>query len=282
MVITPNCKINFGLNVIRKRDDGFHDIESVFYPVGLSDTIEINPSADRQFRFSSSGLDIPGDPGSNLCVKAWELMKSLYHVPPVSIHLDKVIPPGSGLGGGSSDGAFTLKALNEMFRLGLDTGQLKDLASRLGSDCTFFIENVPAVAKGKGEILEKVSVNVGGLYLLIIVPPVHMDTSEAYSMIRPARHESPPEEIISLPVERWRDQMTNDFEVHVCNKYPAIRRIKEILYLNDAIYSSMSGSGSAVFGLFSQIPLLEGLFPGCFVWASSPLTLAPALTGYLR
>lgn len=271
MVIKPNCKINLGLNVIRKRDDGFHDIESVFYPAGLCDTIEINPSPDLEFRFSNSGLGIPGNPDSNLCVKAWKLMNSLYQVPPVSIHLEKIIPTGSGLGGGSSDGAFTIKALNEMFRLGLDTGQLKDLASRLGSDCAFFIENVPAVAKGKGEILEKVSVSIGGLTLVIIVPPVHMGTSEAYSFIRPARHEHSPQEIISLPIERWRDLMINDFEVYVCTKYPAISRIRETLYGYDAIFSSMSGSGSAVFGLFSKVPHLEGLFPGCFVWASPPL-----------
>jgi 4-diphosphocytidyl-2-C-methyl-D-erythritol kinase len=256
---------------VRKRKDGFHDIESVFYPAGLSDTIEINYPADGQFRFSGSGIPIPGDPGSNLCIKAFELMKSRFRIPAVTVHLNKAIPVGSGLGGGSSDGAFILKALNEMFLLGLKTDELKDFASSLGSDCVFFIENIPVVAKGRGDVLAEVAVNLQGFFLMIVVPPVYINTAEAYSMVHPAEPATSVEEIIRQPVSRWKELLINDFEEIICKKYPLIRRIKEILYENNAVYSSMSGSGSAVYGLFRQAPRLEGLFPGCFVWMSSQL-----------
>jgi 4-diphosphocytidyl-2-C-methyl-D-erythritol kinase len=268
MIVKPNCKINLGLNIVGNRRDGFHDIETVYYPVGLCDTIEINPSADGRFRFSSSGLNIPGDSASNLCIQAYELIKTHFEIPVVGIHLQKIIPMGSGLGGGSSDGAYTLKALNEMFRLGLDNEHLKDFASRLGSDCTFFIENSPVFAKGKGDILEKAAINLTGFFLLIVIPQVQMSTAEAYSMIQPAEPATSLKEIIRLPVSQWRGKMINGFEEYVCQKFPLIGRIKELLYKKGAVYSSMSGSGSAVYGLFTKIPRLEGLFPGCFVWVS--------------
>ena len=271
MVLKPNSKINLGLHVVRKRADGYHDIETVFFPLGLSDSVEITPSGDGQFRFSSTGLKIPGDPATNLCVKAYELIKEHFQIPPVNIRLDKMVPIGSGLGGGSSDGAYTLIGLNEYFKLGLTTDHLKAFASRLGSDCTFFIENSPAFAKGRGEQLEKIMLNLSGLYILIVIPHVHVSTSDAYSMIQPARPETPLREIISLPVSEWKGKLVNDFEAPVCSKYPLIGKIKDLLYENGALYSAMSGSGSAVYGLFNEIPPAEGLFPGGFVWVSSGL-----------
>ncbi len=268
MVLKPNSKINLGLHVVRKRADGYHDIETVFFPLGLSDSLEITLSADGQFRFSSTGLKIPGDPATNLCVKAYELMKEHFQIPAVNIRLEKIVPIGSGLGGGSSDGAYTLTGLNELFKLGLSTAHLKAFASRLGSDCTFFIENTPSFAKGRGEQLEKIQLNLSGLYMLIVIPQVHVSTSDAYSMIQPTKPAKLLKEIVSLPVSEWKGKLVNDFEAPVCSKYPLIGQIKDLLYNKGAIYSAMSGSGSAVYGLFSEIPPVEGLFPGCFVWIS--------------
>ena len=266
MIVKPNCKINLGLNIVRKRIDGYHDIETVFYPVGICDSIEINPSDDGMFHFSSSGLKIPGDPATNLCVQAYNLMKEHFNVPPVTIHLQKNIPMGSGLGGGSSDGAYTLKALNELIKPRLTSEHLKAFASRLGSDCTFFVDNKPAFAKGRGELLSTVSVPLPGLYLLIVIPQVHVNTIEAYSLIQPARPVTSIKETINLPVSQWKGRMINDFEDVVIRKYPLIGQIKELLYENGAVYASMSGSGSAVYGLFNETPAVDGLFPGCFVW----------------
>jgi len=271
MIVKPNCKVNLGLNIVRKRIDGYHDLETVFYPAGLCDIVEINPSADGRFRFSASGLKIPGDQATNLCVQAYELMREHFNIPPVDIHLQKIIPVGSGLGGGSTDGAYTLKALNEMFNLGMCNDHLKAFASRLGSDCTFFIENIPSFAKGRGEILEKVDVGLSGLYLLIVIPQVHVSTAEAYSIIQPGRPAASLKEIIKLPLSQWKANMINDFEDPVCRKFPIIGQIKEMMYSKGAVYSSMSGSGSAVYGLFNEVPVTEGLFPGCFVWISSQL-----------
>jgi len=266
MIVKPNCKINLGLNVVRKRADGYHDIETVFYPLGLCDVIEIKTSADKRFRFSSTGLRIPGDAASNLCVQAYELIREHFNIPEVEIQLEKNIPMGSGLGGGSSDGAYTLKALNEMFGLGMSNEHLKAFASRLGSDCTFFIENEPSFAKGRGELLEKTAPDLSGFYILLVIPQLHMSTIEAYSLMQPARPSISLKEIIRLPVTQWKGKMVNDFEGPVCRKFPLISQIKEIMYDNGAAYSAMTGSGSAVYGLFNEIPAVEGLFPGCFVW----------------
>ena len=270
MIVRPNCKINLGLNVVRKRIDGYHDIETVFYPASLSDVIEIQSSEDGVFHFSSSGLKIPGDSSSNLCVQAYNLMNAHFGIPPVTIRLEKIIPMGSGLGGGSSDGAFTLKALNEIFHLNLSNDQLKAFASRLGSDCTFFIDNLPAFAQGRGEKLEAVRLSLDGTFLMIVIPHVHISTSEAYAMIEPERPAISLREIVKTPVPEWKLKMVNDFEKPVIKKFPLIGKIKDLLYDKDALYASMSGSGSSVYGLFKEIPAVEGLFPGCFVWLSPP------------
>jgi 4-diphosphocytidyl-2-C-methyl-D-erythritol kinase len=271
MIVKPNCKINLGLNVVRKRMDDYHDIETIFYPLGLCDKIEISLAENGPFSFSSSGLKIPGDPAFNLCIQAYELMKEYFQIPAVNLRLEKIIPLGSGLGGGSSNAAFILKALNEMFRLGLNTRQLQAFASRLGSDCAFFIENSPAFARGRGEVLENISLDLSGFYLLIVIPQVHVSSADAYAMIQPAKSATSLKEIISLPVSQWKGRLINDFESPVCGRHPLIAQIRDLLYDKGAVYSSMSGSGSAVYGLFNEIPAVEGLFPGCFVWVSPRL-----------
>jgi len=269
MTVRPNCKINLGLNVVRKRGDGYHDIETVFYPAGLCDSLDISVSADGVFRFLPTGLKIPGDGAANLCVQAYDLLKEHFSMPAVEMRLQKNIPMGSGLGGGSSDGAFTLKALNEMFGLGLSKAQLKAFASRLGSDCTFFIDNSPCWARGRGEMLEPLSLNLAGLYLLIVIPQVHVSTADAYAMIQPAHPAVSLKEIAALPVEQWKGKMVNDFEGPVCKKHPLIGQLRDLLYERGAVYASMSGSGSSVYGIFRSIPEAESLFPGCFVWVSA-------------
>jgi len=213
MIVQPNCKINLGLNVIRKRMDGYHDIETVFYPSGLCDSIEITASEDSRSDSLPRDLKIPGDSSLNLCVRAYELIKGTFsdtcrQSPSSQGHTFGIRP-----GGGSSNAAFTLKALNEMFRLGLNNGQLKAFALRLGSDCSFFIENIPAFAKGRGEVLEKVSIDLSGFYLLIVIPQVFVSTADAYSMIQPARPESSLKEIITLPVSKWKGNMVNDLKM---------------------------------------------------------------------
>lgn len=271
MILKPNCKINLGLNIVRKRADGYHDIESLFYPVGLCDTLEVNAAPGQETVFSSSGIRIPGDRSSNLCVKAYHLLNEYFGIPAVEIRLEKNIPVGAGLGGGSTDGAFTLIALNEIFALGLDRGQLKAFASMLGSDCSFFIANEPAFARGRGEILEKMNVDLSGYHILLVIPPVHISTSEAYSMISAAAPVFSLKETAGMPVETWKGRMSNAFEPVVAGRFPVIRKIKDLLYENGAVYASMSGSGSAVYGLFREVPRAEGLFPSCFVWASGKL-----------
>jgi 4-diphosphocytidyl-2-C-methyl-D-erythritol kinase len=254
MILFPNCKINLGLNVVKRRADGFHDIESLFFPVPLCDALEIVPTNDASYSFTSSGLEIPGDPGQNLCVKAYQRLQKDFDLPAVKMHLHKVIPMGSGLGGGSSDGAHVLKLLNELFDLQLNAGQLIRYAGEIGSDCAFFIENHPQFASGKGDCLEPAEVDLHGWHLVVVMPGVHVSTPEAYKMVKPNTPEHILSEVIRRPVEEWRDLLVNDFEAPVCEKFPVISAIKQQFYEAGAIYASMSGSGSAVFGLFKEIP----------------------------
>jgi 4-diphosphocytidyl-2-C-methyl-D-erythritol kinase len=267
MIAFPNCKINLGLHVISRRNDGYHDLETVFYPLSFSDCLEMIPSQDGNTVFSSSGLEIPPDGSDNLCVKAWKLMHSRYNIPPVKIHLHKAIPTGSGLGGGSSDAAFTLKTLNDYFATGLNTGQLKELGAELGSDCAFFIENQPCFATGRGEILEPVTLSLRGKYILLVVPPVHVSTRDAFSGIIPRKPQESLPQLLQKDIYDWKDTLTNDFEKVIFKKFPEIKSIKDHLYGSGAVYASMSGSGSAVYGIFDknidQVDW-EKEFPGSF------------------
>jgi 4-diphosphocytidyl-2-C-methyl-D-erythritol kinase len=250
MVTFPNAKINLGLNILGKRTDGFHDIETVMYPVPFCDILEILPNPDEEFTFSSSGYAIDGDPGNNLCVKAWELMQKHYKLPAISMHLHKSIPMGAGLGGGSSDAARVLLMLNDLFRLNIDQETLSGYAAMLGSDCPFFILNTPSLARGRGELLEPANVSLKGLHLVMLKPSVSVNTAWAYRNYKKSKNAILPSEAITLGMHQWREFLVNDFEEAVFEAHPEIGMIKERLYSMGAVYASMSGSGSVVYGLF--------------------------------
>lgn len=252
MVVFPNAKINLGLNVIERRSDGYHNLETVFYPVGLCDVLEVLPGD--VFEFSSSGIAIDSDTENNLIVKAYRLLKEAFYLPPVRIYLHKVIPMGAGLGGGSSDAAWMLKVLNEMFQLHLGRQILIRYAASLGADCPFFIENQPAHASGIGDILTPGQVSLEKYSIVIIKPPVSVNTAWAYRSIQPGRSEISIRECVGMAVETWQDRLVNDFEIPVFQQFPEIKEIRDQLCDMGAIYASMSGSGSSVYGIFSEIP----------------------------
>ena len=253
MITFPNAKINLGLNITEKRPDGYHNLETVFYPVPLEDALEITILNDSKQKFAlhQSGLEISGEPENNLVVKAYLLLDKEFHLPPVEIHLYKHIPSGAGLGGGSSDAAFMLKLLNEHYNLQLSDNQLEDYAATLGADCAFFIKNTPTYAEGIGNIFSPIELSLKGYRIMIVKPDVFVSTREAFANIRPHRPEYPVREVIRRPVAEWKDTLINDFEASVFPQYPVIGEIKEELYHQGAIYASMSGSGSSVFGLFT-------------------------------
>jgi 4-diphosphocytidyl-2-C-methyl-D-erythritol kinase len=268
MVSFPPCKINLGLQVIEKRPDGYHNLETCFYPVPWTDILEIVPS--QKFLFNVSGDVIPGNPDDNLCVKAYRLLADQYKLPSVTIHLHKIIPTGASLGGGSSDAAHTLRLLNKLFQLTIGDKVLSDYASQLGSDCAFFVQDKPMIGKGRGEILSSSSVSLAKKFLVVVKPAINVPTAEAYTGITPRRPEKFVEAILNdQPMRSWKDLLINDFEKSVFEKYPAIKSIKDQLYQHGAIYASMSGSGAAVFGIFEQTIDLKGLFTGCSCWSGT-------------
>jgi len=266
MLLFPNSKINLGLNVLEKRPDGFHHIETVFYPIGLSDVLEIIIANDGKFEFNQTGLPIEGSTEDNLVIKAYRLFVEDFKLAPVKIHLHKVIPIGGGLGGGSSDGAFTIRLLNKLFSLGLSKSGMIEYSRKLGSDCAFFIKNKPVFAFGKGDQFEPLRVDLSTYTMLLVVPAIQVNTSEAYSRIIPSKSERLLKNIVLQPVYQWRDQLQNDFERSVFSQHPRIQQIRQRLYDLGAVYASMSGSGSAVYGLFEKKEIPLGLFSDCFVW----------------
>jgi 4-diphosphocytidyl-2-C-methyl-D-erythritol kinase len=297
MIVFPNCKINLGLQILNKREDGYHNLATVFYPVqwrdvvevvrlddgrqttdysktlsgveGSGESIERSRDAIQNIEFTSSGLHIEGDPANNLCIKAYHLLKKDFpSLPPVQMHLHKTIPMGAGLGGGSADGAFTLKLLNEKFQLGLSEQQLIDYSLQLGSDCPFFIINKPCYATGRGEMLEEVELDLSAYQFVIVNPGIHVNTGWAFAHLS-GRSERPDSEqddatssgrlerpdlrtIIQQPITTWKEQLINDFEAPVCKAHPEISEIKQQLYDAGALYASMTGSGSTVFGVFEK------------------------------
>jgi len=254
MITFPNAKINLGLNITAKRPDGYHNLETVFYPVPIEDALEIhvqNNSTDKKFALHQAGMEIIGNAEDNLVVKAYLLLDKEFNLPPVDIHLYKHIPSGAGLGGGSSDAAFMLKLLNERFELKLTDEKLEEYAATLGADCAFFIKNTPTYAEGIGNIFSPLSLSLKGYQILLVKPDIFVSTREAFSLVRPHEPEYSLKEIITHPVNEWKEQMVNDFEASVFPQYPVIGEIKEELYKNGAIYAAMSGSGSSVFGLFA-------------------------------
>jgi 4-diphosphocytidyl-2-C-methyl-D-erythritol kinase len=265
MISFPNAKINLGLNIIRKRADGFHDLETVFYPVpGLCDALEIvhGNSGDTTLLFSHSGLEIAGDIDHNLCSKAYHLLKKDFpELPAVQMHLHKTIPMGAGLGGGSADGAFTLVMLNRQFGLGLNEEQLMNYALVLGSDCPFFILNKPCYATGRGEQLEHNTVDLSNYRIVLVNPGIHVPTGWAFSQLKPTAPAHHCNHIVQQPVDTWRNVLTNDFEMPVMQAYPAIQSIKDQLYQQGAVYASMTGTGSTVYGIFEKNVALSFDFP---------------------
>jgi len=266
MLTFPNIKINIGLNITGKRPDGFHDIESVFYPVPFYDALEIVPFG--KFSFEVEGLQVTSHPEENLCVKAYRLLEEQFNLPPVNIFLLKKIPSGAGLGGGSADASFTLKMLNEIFELELTIQQLEDCAAVLGSDCPFFIQNKPAFITGRGENISSVDLSLKGWYVTLVLPAVHISTKEAFANIRPQKPSYSIIDAINKPVETWKDTITNDFEGYVFKTYPDLGKIKDELYKFGAVYASLSGSGSAIYAL-SEKPLMisdKDIFRSNMVW----------------
>ncbi len=256
MIRFPNAKINLGLNVVEKRSDGYHNLETVFYPLPIYDSLEVVSSEllDDAYEFSSSGISIDGSPDKNLVIKALNVLSKNNRLPNVKIHLHKVIPMGGGLGGGSSDGAFMLMILNEMFDLNLNNQQLINYALQLGADCPFFVINKPAFATGVGELLEPISLNLSGIYLVLLNPNIHISTALAFSKVVPKHPSKSVREIIELPRSNWKELLLNDFEPSVFSAYPIIKDIKDSLYQNGAFYASMSGSGSSVYAIFESKP----------------------------
>lgn len=255
MILFPNCKINLGLNILQKRSDGYHNIETVFYPIPLTDILEITEYKENtrtaSIPFSVSGLAIEGDLASNLCLKAYTLLKKDFpRLPHIRMHLHKTIPAGAGLGGGSADASFCLILLNKLFSLNLTDQQLAVYAGKIGSDCPFFIFNKPCLATGRGETIEEVKLDLSGYKLIIANPGIHVSTGDAFREVSPVIPEKSLKEIISLPVEKWKYEMKNDFEKVIFKKHPAIVDIKDCFYQQGAVFSSMSGSGSTVYGLF--------------------------------
>jgi 4-diphosphocytidyl-2-C-methyl-D-erythritol kinase len=261
MLFFPNCKINLGLNITGKRADGYHNLETIFYPVQLNDALEIIPSTipldTSSTVFTHSGTIIPGEEKDNLCIKAYHLLKKDFpQIPSIKIHLHKAIPMGAGLGGGSADAAFTLLAINEKYTLNLSVDQLTDYALQLGSDCPFFIINKPCLATGRGEIFQPMNVSLSGYLLVLVNPGIHVNTQWAFSQLNIDYSERPSRKslqtIISQPVSYWRNELVNDFEIPVFQKYPSIKGIKDALYEKGALFASMSGSGSSVYAIFNN------------------------------
>ncbi len=250
MILFPPAKINLGLHVLRRRTDGYHDIDSVFYPVNWKDILEIIPSPDGKFSFFPSGIPVPVLPEQNLVVRAWRIMEQIYRLPPVHLYLHKTIPPGSGLGGGSSDAASTLVLLNRMFSLGLANDTLRNIAAGIGSDCPFFIDPVPAHVSGRGEKIVPFWLQLPAV--IIVVPPLNISTASAYAGIKPREREQSVTDILQQPFSLWKELLFNDFGQAAALQFPQIQKIRESLYSNGAFYVSMTGSGSAVYGLFDN------------------------------
>lgn len=257
MINFPNAKINIGLNITERRPDGYHNLETIFYPVNIKDALEIIEAPE--LSFESSGLDIPGRVEDNLCIKGYHLLKKDFDIPPVKIHLHKNIPIGGGLGGGSADAAFFIRLMNDKFGLDLSFDQQLNYARKLGADCAFFIENKPVFAFEKGDEFETIKLDLSSYSIVLVMPTVHVSTSEAYSGVKPAMVKQSLLELILEPISQWKNHIKNDFEANIFKNHREIRGVKAALYQAGAIYASMSGSGASVFGIFDKTPDLGEL-----------------------
>ncbi len=286
MISFPSCKINIGLQLTERRPDGFHNLLSAFYPVGWTDVLEIIPAVSdenkseqlidsEQVTFTTSGLPIPGDsdpgvgpPARNLCVRAYLRLRADFDLPPVQMHLHKIVPIGAGLGGGSADAAATINLLNEQFNLGLTVAQREAYARELGSDCAFFVQSKPQYCLEKGDVFEPIDLDLSGFHILLVYPNLAISTAEAYAGVTPCQPAIPLRALLEQPIEQWRGTVHNDFEDSLFPKYPILAEIKAQLYDAGAIYASLSGSGSTLYGIFNAPPNLPPPFSRYTVWES--------------
>ena len=266
MIKLSPCKINIGLQVIEKRIDGFHNIESIMYPVPLNDIIELNKSETSDFEYSQSGLQVETELSNNLLYKAWKLIHDEYQIGGVKVHLHKQIPMGAGLGGGSSNASSLLKMLNQHYNLALTEHELMQKSAELGSDCPFFIPNKAVFAHQRGTDFKATSLNLSGYYLVIVKAPIAVSTQEAYAGIEPKAAEINLQNITQIPITQWKDNIINQFEHHIFNSYSELETIKEKLYASGAVYAAMSGSGSAIYGLFKDSPTTINFNQKYFYW----------------
>ncbi|HAQ20786.1 MAG TPA: 4-(cytidine 5'-diphospho)-2-C-methyl-D-erythritol kinase [Prolixibacteraceae bacterium] len=272
MITFPNAKINLGLHVTEKRPDGFHNLETVFFPVSWCDALEFVIA--EKFQFTATGIQISGDPEVNIVVRAYRLLQKDFDLPAIKIHLHKQIPFGAGLGGGSSDAAFMLRMLNKTFNLGLSEETLLNYAVGLGSDCPFFILNKPVYATGRGEIMQETDVCLNDMFILLVKPQVEVSTAKAFQFVVPQKSSVSLPELLRLPVQEWKDKVVNQFEPSVFQQYPELGAIREKLYDLGAVYASMSGSGSCVYGLFNELPDdYTSLFPAPFLTFSQKIEI---------
>jgi 4-diphosphocytidyl-2-C-methyl-D-erythritol kinase len=265
MLAFPGCKLNLGLHILAKRKDGYHDIETCFFPIPWTDVLEFLPAA--KWSFECTGLPIAGNVADNLCVKAYELLKNDFSLPAVAGHLHKILPMGAGLGGGSADGAHTLRILNQLFHLHLSANQLAAYAMRLGSDCSHFLQDRTTIGRGRGEILVPLELTLKGHFLVVVSPEVQVSTAEAYSRVIPQTVQEDLADILRLPIHQWRDRLTNHFEATVFERYPALEQIKKSLYEVGAVYASLSGSGASLYGIFTKQISREEHFQGMNGWS---------------
>lgn len=254
MIVFPNCKINIGLFVTEKRNDGFHNLESVFYPVPWTDVLEVNFSDAQDITLAVTGAAVTDDVENNIIVKAYRLMQREFAIGGVNVHLWKRLPMGAGLGGGSANGAFMLNALNTLFELNVSSSRRKELAAELGSDCPFFIDNTASFVSGRGEVLEAYPLDLSGYHILIVHPGIHVSTAQAFAQLKPKAATFNLRSLNQLEMNQWREQVKNDFEQSIFPQYQEIEAIKHAMYQSGALFASMSGSGSAVYGIFSEEP----------------------------
>lgn len=250
MITFPNAKINLGLNITSRRSDGYHNLETIFYPVQIKDALEVIKSAEMSFE--TSGIEIPGHANENLCLQAYDLLRKDFDLPNIAIHLHKQIPIGAGLGGGSADAAFFIKLINEKFQLSLDVETMQNYCRKLGADCAFFIENKPLFAFEKGDVFEDINLTLSAYHLVLVMPPVHVSTGEAYRGVKPKQPQQSLKELVKLPIADWQGKITNDFEEHILRNHPQIRGVKSALLEAGALFALMSGSGASVYGIFKN------------------------------
>lgn len=265
MICFPNAKINIGLNVVYRRSDGYHNLETIFYPLQIKDALEVIEASE--MGFETSGIEIPGHANENLCLKAYDLLRNDFDLPNINIHLHKNIPIGAGLGGGSANAAFFIKLISDKFSLDLSLDKMQNYCRLLGADCAFFIENKPLFAYDKGDVFKPVNLDLSPYYLALVMPPVHVSTADAYRGVVPKIPQQSLEELIKLPIQNWQGKIVNDFEAHIFKAHPQIRNVKANLIDAGALFALMSGSGASVFGIFNTKPDLSLLKQdGCLVF----------------